>query len=267
MVGTVRIDVVTLLFLLVPGLVGMKLFLRAYVKLDDLSRIDKLAVSVLLGGFALAIPLFLLNWTCWTDQITAFLVRPHAPNYTDWTRPETWCSGSDVMTVGRLSQVPVVVIVLVVSVQSVFVGSLSYAAGRLLNWWEDGPPREPKFVEQPWEYASKKTARESDRATVITTDGKEIRGTVFRIGSPSEDYDILLKDPEKVIRDDRTDAEVDARDLGAYTYHHYRDISRIRFPDLDTSEDFEIDVDDAAEQFEKEMSRREDRTVEDEDPD
>jgi hypothetical protein len=56
-----------------------------------------------------------------------------------------------------------------------------------------------------------------------------------------------------VIRDDRTDTEVDTRDLGAYTYHHYRDISRIRFPDLDTYDDFEIDLDDATKQFEAEM--------------
>lgn len=262
MVGKVSLNVVTLLFLLIPGLVGMKLFLRAYVRLDDLSRIDKLAASVLMGGFALGIPLFLLNWTCWTEQITTFLFRPHSPNYTDWTRPETWCSTSDVMTVGRLSQVPVVVIVLFVSVQSVFVGGVSYAVGKRLNRWEDGPPREPKFIEQPWEYASKKTARESDRATVITTDGKEIRGTIHRIGSPSEDYDILLKDPEKVIRDGRTDAEVDTRDLGAYTYHHYRDISRVRFPDLDTYDDYQIEVSDATERFESAMATNETRAYE-----
>lgn len=253
MVGKVSIDVATLLFLLVPGLIGMKAFLRAYVKLDDLSRIDKLAASIMIGGFALAIPLFVLNWECWTDQLAAFLVHPRSPDYQAWTRTGTWCSDADVMTVERLSKVPIVVIVLLVSIQSTFVGSVSYAAGKGLNWWEDGPPRESKYVEQPWEYASKKTARESDRATVITTESEEIRGTIHRIGSPSEDYDVLLKDPEKVIRDDRTDDEVDTRDLGAYTYHHYRDISRIRFPDLDTYDDFQIDLSDATERFEEKM--------------
>jgi len=258
MVAPVRINVVTLFFLLVPGIVGMKLFLRAYVKLDDFSRIDKLVVSVILGGLALAVPLFLLNWQCWTEQVASFLLDPHSPNYADWSNPAAWCSTSDVMTVGRLAQIPVVIIILLVSVQSTFVGGISYFVGKVLNWWEDGPPREPKYVERPWEYASKKTARESDRATVITTDGKEIRGTVHRIGPPSEDYDILLKDPEKVIRDDWTDAEVDTRTLGAYTYHHYRDISRIRFPDLDTSDEFELDVEDAIEHFEAEMAERKD---------
>jgi hypothetical protein len=174
MVGKVSINVVTLLFLLIPGLVGMKTFLYAYVKLDDLSCIDKLVASVMIGGFALAIPLFFLNWQCWTDQFVTFLFNPHSPEYQGWTQPETWCSSGDVMTVGRLSKVPIVIIILFVSLQSVFVGSISYVVGRGLNGLGDGPPREPKFIEQPWEYASKKTARESDRATVITTENEEI---------------------------------------------------------------------------------------------
>lgn len=262
MVGKVSVNVVTLLFLLIPGLFGMKSFLQAYVKLDNLSRFDKLAVIMTIGSFALAIPPLLLNWDCWTSHVSTLLATPRVLNYDAQMQSITWCSGEvltfgDVMTADQLSQVPLVVVIFFLGVQTTVVSSISYVLGWGLNTLGDGPPRKPKYVEQPWEYASKKTARESDRATVITTAGEEIRGTIHRIGSPSEDYDILLKDPEKVSRDGHTDTEVDTRDLGAYTYHHYRDISRIRFPDLDTSEEFEIDLSDATERFEAEMAKRE----------
>lgn len=105
--------------------------------------------------------------------------------------------------------------------------------------------------------------RENDQATVITTDGEEIRGMVYRIGSPSQDYDILLKDPEKVLRGRGTDTEVDTRGLGAYTYHQSQDISRIQFPDLDTDDDYPMDLSDATQRFENTMAMRE----ADDDPD
>lgn len=264
MVGRISLSVVALIFLLIPGLFGMKAFLRAYIKLDDLSRFDKLAVILTIGIFALAIPPLALNWNCWTGHLTSFLFRWHVPGPTELTDSATWCSDTvitfgNMMLTEQLSDVPLVIIISFLGVQTAFVTSLSYVIGRILNGWGDGPPREPKFIEQPWEYASKKTARESDNATVITTQGEEIRGTVHRIGSPSEDYDILLKDPEKVVRDDRTDVEVDTRDLGAYTYHHYRDISRIRFPNLDTYEEYEIDLEDASRRFEEEVGSRADQ--------
>lgn len=259
MVGKVSINVVTLLFLLIPGLFGMKAFFHSFIRLDTLSRFDKLAVIMTIGSFALVIPPLALNWNCWTTHAGELLVSPHISNSPQLTAPDMWCSGNvitfgNLMTSEQLSRIPLVIIVFLLGLHTTFVGSLSYVAGWALNKRGDAPPREPKYIEQPWEYASKKTARESDRATVLTTESEEIRGTIHRIGSPSEDYDILLKDPEKVLRDDRTDTEVDTRDLGAYTYHHYRDISRIRFPDLDTYEDFEIDLDDATERFEAEMA-------------
>lgn len=264
MVGKVTINVVTLLFLLIPGLFGMKAFLQAYVKLDDLSRFDKLAVIMTIGSFALVIPPLVLNWDCWTTHIDTLLTNPRPLHYNTQIGSNTWCSGGaitfgDVMTAEQLSQVPLVIVIFFLGVHTAVVSSISYVTGWALNKMGDGPPRESKYIEQPWEYASKKTARESDGATVITTENEEIRGTIHRIGSPSEDYDILLKDPEKVIRDEHTDAEVDTRDLGAYTYHHYRDISRVRFPNLDTYEKYEIDLEDATRRFEAEIESPEGR--------
>lgn len=260
MVGRVSFNVVTVLFVLVPGLIGMKAFFHAYVRLDNLSRFDKLAVIITIGSFALVVPPLVLNWNCWTNHAVGFLSSPHVPNSNSLTAPDSWCSENvitfgNMMTSQQLARVPLVVLITFLGVHTVFVGSVMYATGWILNKRGEGPPRETKDIEQPWEYASKKTARESDRATVITTENEEIRGTVHRIGSPSEDYDILLQDSEKVIRDGQTDSEVDTRSLGAYTYHHYRDISRIRFPDLDIDDDFEIDLSDATERFEEKMEQ------------
>lgn len=261
MVGKVSLNVVTLLFLLIPGLFGMKAFFHSFVRLDNLSRFDKLAVITTIGSFALVIPPLALNWECWMNHAKEVVLLRSVPETAELTQPNMWCAGNvitfeNMMTSEQLARVPIVLVIFFLGVHTIFVSSLSYAVGWGLNKLGDSPPREPKYIEQPWEYASKKTARESDRATVITTESEEIRGTIHRIGSPSEDYDILLKDPEKVIRDDRTDNKVDTRDLGAYTYHHYRDISRIRFPDLDTYDDFEIDLDDAAERFEEAMDSK-----------
>lgn len=258
MVGKVSINIVTLLFLLIPGLFGMKAFLQAYIKLDDLSRFDKLAVIMTIGSFALAIPPLALNWDCWSTHAGRAFSRIRSLNLSVQSVPDTWCSGGvltfgDVMTTEQLSQIPLFVIILFLAIHTAFVSSISYTTGWIINKVGNGPLRESKYIEQPWEYASKKTARESDSATVITTENEEIRGTIHRIGSPSQDYDILLKDPEKVIRDEQTDTEVDTRDLGAFTYHHYRDISRIRFPNLDTYEEYEIDLDDASKRFVEEV--------------
>lgn len=261
MVGKVSLNVVTLLFLLLPGLFGMKAFLRSYIRLDNLSRFDKLAVIMTIGGFALLIPPFILNWNCWTRYIEDILVYPHTLGFSSQTGSNMWCSSEvisfeDVVTAQRLSDIPLLIVILFLGFHTAVVTSISYIFGWFANKWSDGPPREPKYVEQPWEYASKKTVREHDQATVITTQGEEIRGTIYRIGSPSEDYDILLKDPEKVLRSTRSDSEVDTRDLDAYTYHHYRDISRIRFPNLDTYENYQIDMEDATERFEEEWEEK-----------
>jgi hypothetical protein len=264
MVGKVSINVVTLLFLLIPGLFGMKAFLQAYIKLDDLTRFDKLAVIMTIGSFALAVPSLVLNWDCWTTHVDASLTNPLTLAYDARIESNTWCPDGvmtfgDVMTTEQLSRLPLVVVIFLLGVHTAVVSSISYVFGWALNKLSDGPPREPKYIEQPGEYASKKTARESDGATVITTENEEIRGTIHRIGSPSEDYDILLKDPVKVIRDGNTDAEVDTRDLGAYTHHHYRDISRVRFPNLDTYDEYEIDLADATRRFEAEIGSSEGR--------
>lgn len=258
MVGKVSLNVVTLLFLLIPGLFGMKAFFHSLVRLDTLSQFDKLAVIMTIGSFALVLPPLALNWNCWTNHATDLLFLRRIPSSTRLTEAHAWCSGNvvtfgNMMTSEQLSKVPVVIVISFLAAHTALVSSLSYVAGWGLNKWGDSPPREPKYIEQPWEHASKKTARESDRATVITTESEEIRGIIHRIGSPSEDYDILLQDSEKVIRDGRTDSEAETRNLGAYTYHHYRDISRIRFPDLDTDDDFEIDLSDATERFEEKM--------------
>lgn len=268
MVGKVSLNVVTLLFLLIPGLFGMKAFFQSFVRLDNLSRFDKLAVIMTIGSFALVIPPLALNWNCWMGTAQEALFSQSFPASDRLAKPNTWCPDNvitfgNMMTSEQLSQVPLVIIIFLLGIHTTAVSSFSYIFGWILNKLGESPPRKPKYIEQPWEYASKKTARESDRATVITTENEEIRGTIHRIGSPSEDYDILLKDPKKVIRDDRTDGEVDTRGLGAYTYHHYRDISRIRFPDLDTSDDFEIDLDDATKRFEEEMAKREAQTKRD----
>lgn len=161
MVGTVSVDVATLLFLLIPGLFGMKAFLRAYVKLDDLSRFDKLAVIMTIGSFALLIPPLVVNWDCWTGYLRDAAIYPHTLNYNGQTGSSIWCSEpvvafGDLMASNQLSEAPLIVVIFFLGAHTVLVTSISYLVGWGANKWSDGPSRDPKYVEQPWEYASKK---------------------------------------------------------------------------------------------------------------
>jgi hypothetical protein len=64
---------------------------------------------------------------------------------------------------------------------------------------------------------------------VITKNGQEIHGRLDRIGSPSEDNDLLLFAAKRKM------SEEDYKPLGE-TYHHYRDISQVRFPEMEPSQ-------------------------------
>lgn len=229
MTSVLGINLTIIFFLLIPGLVALKAFLRTFVKLDNLSRLDKLVLGVILGGLTLGASLFLLNINCWTSQISA--LASGLPEYTQWGDSEVWCQSGDVVTISTLQSTPLFVLLSLVMVESVSAAVVFGLLGYIFNRLSDGPPRKPKFIEQPWEYVSGETIREEESATVITHNGEEIEGVIYRIGSPSEDYDLLLSEPKQIYRNNEGDV-TNKRPLGSYSYHHYRDISQVQFRHL-----------------------------------
>jgi hypothetical protein len=238
MASTLGISLGALFFLLIPGLAGLKTFLRTYVRLDDLSRVDKLALAGVLGGGTLGIVLLFLNWECWSTRLPELFSTIQTVELTRWGTDGYWCDGQTTVKLTTIQSLPIVVLIGMVGTQSVIAAVGGGLVGWYLNRIEDGPSRESKYIEQPWEFISKNTFREEESAIVITVQGDEIEGTVHRLGTPSEDYDILLKSPTKVLRD-QNDNIIKRRELGDYSYHHYQDISQVRMSRLEQDYDAE----------------------------
>jgi len=209
-------------FILIPGYVTLRGYLAGNVKLDDLPRTDKILIMVLSGLTVLVIPVVihrlnlpeLASWT-W-DSITAGYVVP-------WN--VTFRSKVPLAPPTDLSVLYAVFILLSQS----FIGwPLGWVIGRKLTD-EDGNKQSYRVLNQPWEEVSTHAAR-GDKVTVVTTQNREITGEVEQLGSPSESYDILLAEPKEVLRDEDGNVKK-GRELGAHSYHHYRDISHIEFED------------------------------------
>lgn len=226
------LSIAFLFFLLVPGIAALKMGHRSSAQLDDLSRIDKLSFGVMAGGISLLFILYILNFSCWNQNAAYTATHLLSVDVSNWGTQGVWCSDSSAITLQTLESLPLFVIGVLVGFQTALSGLAGYSLGWLWNKYSNGPVRRKKDIEQPWAHASRKTTRGEDAATVITTSGEEIQGTIHRIGAPSKDYDVLLKGPKKVYRDEITDEMIDTRRLGVFSYHHYRDISQIHFPDM-----------------------------------
>jgi len=203
-----------LLFLLIPGYVALKAYLRAKVALDDMTRLDKI-IGLALGGFTSLIVL-ILGYRLSLGQGGYRLLTTGSGSLIQWRS-----NGVSISSVATLS----------VLQMSVFILSQSVVAA-LLGYWYGKTTRVLDSVEQsrhdlrqPWEMAFYGIQR-GDELTVVTSQDREIKGAVLQAGSPSMNYDLLLSDPEEIYRDERGKI-VHQRDLGQYSYHHYQDVSRI----------------------------------------
>lgn len=214
-----------LIFVLIPGYVCLRGYLEGNLVLDDQDRTDKFIV-ILIGGFAslcITVILHRLNVVGWSELIYTSLTTSSA--VLNWTSvplngPVMVSSGSDRSVLNIAG---------ILIAESGIAGILGFVYGRLKL-----PPKDREAaaesrreLRQPWEEAFKYATLDTE-ATVITTNGEEINGTIEQLGSPSEDYDILLADPHKIIRAP-SDQEVTRRKIGLHSYHHYRDISRVEF--------------------------------------
>lgn len=201
-----------LVFILVPGYASLRGYLGATVQLDTVSRFDKLLLSAVGGTLTLAVSLagYRTGLVEWTWQ------RLSAP-------PGNAASiGSDPLPVSIASSTSVSATVASVVGLSSLGYVLGYTCGTAVHVW-NGRERSEQDLEQPWETVVKQSVP-MDEVVVVTREGERIRGRLYRIGSPSEDYDLLLFGAERNTGDETIPIGM--------SYHHYRDVARVQFPGM-----------------------------------
>ena len=209
-----------LLFLLVPGYLTLKGYLSATLQLDSMSRLDKILTAVIggVGTFTIMNIIYRFGVLQFlVDYWYEFLLR-------EPITAEIGYNSTNKITTSTINNVSALSIIGFITAQSILAYTISYLAGTVTHIRSAKPQKSDKDIQQPWETAFRQSAL-GDRVTVITSEGSEIKGTIYRIGSPSEDYDLLLSAAERVLQGSGTEP------LGI-TYHHYDDISQVRFPDI-----------------------------------
>lgn len=234
MPGTFGLTLAAFFFIIIPGVVGVKYFLRSYVRLDSLTRIDKLVFSGIAGSLILL--LFLIYTTLFCSTLTVM-----NGGWSNVFTPAGTCGGLTNSSFSDFADLPAIVVLLVAAFETASAGLLGHYFGDFYNRKEPGATREPKYIEQPWEFASKKLIREETKATVITSDGDRIRGTVHRLGAPSENSNLLLKDPVRTVYDSDEGEVREEGDIAPYSYHHHLDISQVYFDSLEEGDDLEAE--------------------------
>ena len=226
MTPTIRFSYIYLLiFILIPGYVCLRGYLRGNLVLDDQDRTDKFIV-ILIGGFTslcITVILYRINIDWWIEFIRTSITTLSIAS--DLTQTPF----NDPVMVNANEDRSILNIAGILIVESGIGGILGFIYGRLKLPPEDRikASRSRRELRQPWEEVFNYATLDSE-ATVITENGEEINGKIEQIGSPSEDYDILLADPHKIIREPG-DEVVSERKIGLHSYHHYRDISRVEF--------------------------------------
>jgi len=199
-----------LAFLLVPGYASLRGYLAATVQLDTVSRFDKLLLSAVGGTLTLGVSL--VGYRAGFVESVWQLLPSVLEN--------TASVGSDSLPVSVASSTSASAIVASVVGLSSLGYLLGYCCGTVVHV-RNGRERSEQDLEQPWEAAIRQSAL-GDEVVVVTRDGERIRGELYRIGSASEEHDLILAKA-------RRQGGNGSVPLGM-TYHHYRDVARVQFP-------------------------------------
>lgn len=238
-----------LLFLLIPGYIALRAFYFSVISIDDLSRLDKLATIVtggfvsliMVGGFyRLNLPSmasFLLDFgadaACRTASVPrgAVVHTFSIPIFQEILTPRcpihpTQYTANQQIEVSTSNAPSLVASGLIISIQSVIGLLIGYSYGVYRRKLDDNPQSREE-LSQPWQRAYEVTDI-GQTATIVTPEDRIVEGTIQQLGSPSKDYDILLANPMEVTQELGGEI-INKRPIGNYSYHNYRDISRIEF--------------------------------------
>lgn len=204
----VSTDLILLILLLLPGLLGLKLFLYRADRIGGHSRLDAIVYSI---GISILSVLILYA------VYGAYLYR--LPSFEDV----------------QFSSLPLIIGLYLSHVGiSTLLGELS---GRIANCRStNGRDTSRKEI---WDYTFDEIYSDS-RVRVFTTENSEIEGTVVRAGQPLQARDLILASPYELIDTDDEDNKR-AIDLGDYVYVHEEAVSHIGFIE-DLNDDLDLET-------------------------
>lgn len=207
-VSPVSTDLIILILLLLPGLLGLKLFLYRADRIGGHSRLDAVVysigismISVLLLYFAYA--LYLRGWPGFEDV--------------------------------QFSSLPLIIVLYLghVGVSTLLGGLSGWIANRRFSGGRDTSRKEV------WDYTFDEIYSDS-RVRVFTTDDSEIEGTIVRAGQPLQARDLILASPYELV-DTETEDDKKAISLGDYVYIHEQAVSHIGFFE-DLNDDLDLET-------------------------
>lgn len=192
----------------------------ANIAIDDTSRLNKL-ILMAIGGFGTLVLVSI-------GRHLPFEMHTVVP-FPDWVMIQGTLS---IETISNLAVPEAANLILSQSLVGVLLGAC-VGSFKYIFFDVDKPRRQD--LEQPWEYVNGQISRGSE-VTVITTGNERIHGMVERIGSPSEDYDLLLGNPIEVMSHETNGSrEESGEPFGEMSYHHHQDIARIHLHEDQTA--------------------------------
>lgn len=207
-VSALSTNLVLLLLLLLPGLLGLKLFLYRADRIGGHSRLDAIVYS---AGISLLSLLILYG-------VYAGYLRS-LPDFADI----------------QFSSLPFIIGLYLGHIGiSAILGELS---GRVANQcFSNGRDKTRKEI---WDYTFDDIYSNS-RVRVFTSDNSEIEGTIVRAGQPVQARDLILASPYRLLNTGNDD-EKTAVSLGDYVYIHEDAVCYIGiFEDLNDDLDLEV---------------------------
>jgi hypothetical protein len=192
MVNFASPNVLTLLLLVAPGLVGLKLYLRQTGGVDDFSRLDSVVFSL-----AFSFGSILLIYAGYSLLLFALATAADFPQPT-----------LPVLFGGYLLHILVTC-------------GLGFVVGLFAGDTTDGSKRTQAEL---WQFAFENIHADS-KVRVTTTAGEKIEGNVLKRRDPVQARDLILTSPRRL----DADGESLASFIGPYAYLHEQDISQVVF--------------------------------------
>ncbi|WP_122088737.1 DUF6338 family protein [Halalkalicoccus subterraneus] len=207
-VSALSTDLILLLLILLPGLLGLKLFLYRADRIGEYSRLDAIVYSAGISIFSLLI--LYGFYAGWLGRL---------PDFTDI----------------QFSSLPFII--------GLYLGHIVISAilGEVSSWvanrrFSNGRDKTRKEI---WDYTFDDIYSDS-RVRVFTSDNSEIEGTIVRAGQPVQARDLILASPYRLLNTGNNDKKT-AISLGDYVYIHEEAVCYIGiFEDLNDDLDLEV---------------------------
>lgn len=210
--GTGGFNLLYIILLLVPGILGIDLYLRFSKKRGEYSRLRAIVYSIGLSITSLTI-LYLLS----------FVHFSYISNYTD-----KFASGLGLVTGEEISSLSLVNVIsfylLHVIVAALFGLGMGFGDDKILNSEKKNDRREP------WTYIFDEVSGDGEPIQIVTSDGELLEGSWSERAWSKTRQDLYIEDVVEVTFNEE---EPTKEPVGRGVYLHQQAISRVVFPEND----------------------------------